>query len=64
MLAAGGISYSVSIDIISAVVALLEFGSGYGSLVPSALYIRSEEQGFLKLRVQWKKRADPRNTLI
>lgn len=43
MLAAGGIFYSVSIDIISVVVAFLEFGSGYGNLVPTALYIHSEE---------------------
>lgn len=45
MLAAGGISYSVSVRVVSAVVTVLEFGSGYGNLVPRALCIRSEEQG-------------------
>lgn len=64
VLAAGGISYSVSVGVVNAVVAFSEFGNGYGNLMPSALYICSEEQGFFKLWVQWRKRADPRNTLI
>ena len=47
MSAAGKISYSVSIGIISVVVAFLEFGNGYGNPVPSACIYAVKNKNFL-----------------
>lgn len=64
MSAAEGISYSVSIDIISAVVASLDLGNGYSNLAQVLCIYAVKTKGFFKLPIQWRKRADPKNTLI